>query len=202
MRRRFSRGFRRGAKRRPTQWVAGEGYASGVVQLVTGPTQSSFLMLAANAGAGAAVNYNPPEIERFTLERIRGQVLITVDSVPNSGAVFACSIGIIKLPSTSAASIIPDDIPSPSSRAEAGRDWLWLHHWALNADTPIGVNGEVQTLATMPGLVDVDIKSKRVFREQDALILTCTTSTTNTNGGSGAELHVDFFLRSLISRVA
>jgi len=173
-------GFR---AKRPTQWVGGNAYnaSTGLVSL----TQSN-LELCGSTSSG----FDPPGIDRFTVERVRGQVI--VNWLPNAvSEVCHLDMGIIAVTDSATAAGI---VPSPSTQADSGAHWLWLQHAVYSAG---GINVQQGVLATCPAYFDIDVKSKRVFREDMTLYLAVLASFT-----AGGSCQLNSFLRTLISRVA
>lgn len=161
-------------------------------------------------GASPTSSFDPPVIDRFTLERIRGSILPFSMACPGAGTFNAfLGAGIIKWKKTSGAAVFP--LLDPLSPADAGADWLWLHHWSLVGQVTAATNvlfsdGQVLTQAA-GGLQQscdvsavrqqVDVKSKRVMKEGEILLL-CLSA----NLGGSLAIQVTTYLRCLISRVA
>lgn len=182
------RGARRG-RAIPKQWVSSpNGYGSvGTIGA------SSGIVTAVLAGAdGVAASFNPPIIQRFTVLRIRGEV-IWAPLTGATGDVYVLGAGIMltKIADTGQANY------DPTSQPDAGSPWLWLRHLTVC----IGSTNN----ATLGGMADqwsfdIDVKSKRVVKENERLVI-FTKVLSVTGGGLGTFSQIDY-LRTLISKVA
>jgi len=128
--------------------------------------------------------------ERHTIDAIRGQI-VAYGSDPDSPGVLHMGILVVELD--------PTGIPvafSPVDSAEAGKSWMWLHHMV----TPPQVSQGTTWLST--STVNVHIKSKRVLRENQALVL-MSWQTAVFSAGVATTLgnaQIQPYLRTLVSR--
>ena len=179
-------GFQRGGFRakRPMQWVANAAsyVADTPIATVSGTTASAILV--STVGGASA----PPSIDRFTVERIRGNLSWVV--LPSANAQTAhVSAGILKVTSDAAGTVV---LPNPNTAADGETPWLWLRHCSFNngaADTYIEPGAQLSW--------EVDVRTKRVMRDNEQLLLVFVANFT-----AGMTVSAVPYLRTLISRVA
>lgn len=190
-RRRFTRTTRR---KRPTQWVSStNGYGVNTPALTIGGPPVGIELLGATA---AAASFDPPIIQRFTLERIRGEAFWQVEPANFlANDYFVVGAGIVVVTTNVAGTTV---LPDPLSQADSGTPWLWIRHWKVFA-FGAGATGDNSANQLLEGNY-VDVKSKRVIRENQQLVL--VWNVTRKKGLSTPAFYVSAWLRSLISRVA
>lgn len=111
------------------------------------------------------------QVQRHTLETIRGTILVHGDNnlEPDfsSVALYHAGIRVVEL--------LPDGTPpvyDPATSNEADDAWMWLFH-ELVAPLPPNLNIAIATTygLTLPPRVEVHVASKRIMRDNEALVL-------------------------------
>lgn len=174
MMRRF-RSFRRG-RRPPMQWVP-----CLATPAPTTLTTSSTILVSSLAGEAS----QQPNIARMTVHR----VMMDITGVNGDAVRGNVTLGVaqVTLDNTGA-------VPAMVPRLQSNMDfpWMFLRDYMLEGTAVGGFRG---FQFCMPYGGHVDIKSKRVLRPQEAIVLYITN-------GTGSTLTVGVYARALISRVA
>lgn len=193
MRFRHRRGFRR---RVPSQWVTSvKGYAQTQAQgsaltVALSPVQALLLGADALPGTGA----NPPQINRFRVETIVGQVDVPQIAAGSGASVYQICMGIIVLKRSVGSVVVVD----PASTADAQSDWMYLKSWCVVDALALGNDASLQQ--DLPLGAFLKTKTKRVIRENEDVWL--CVSMTLLAGAGGGQFLVMPRLRTLITRVA
>jgi len=183
----YQRGSRGRSFRRkpPMQWVCSTaGYNPNLQSLGATGSLTGFELV----GSTPAASFDPPVIDRYTVLRVRGQ--INIRWTPSAAAQNCLlSMGIIRTQQKAGPLTV---LPNPSLTSDGGSDWLWLTSVLYTT----AANFDPSNPVTTPGFFDIDVKSKRVMREGDALYLITLP------GFSGTAVDMLCNLRTLIARVA
>lgn len=174
--RRRSRSFHR---RPPSQWVAN--YAAF--------TQGGGLVATELVGASQAVaSVDPPILQRFTVQAVRGQILMTVGAAPATATNIACRYGIIVTKRGTGGAIANYD---PYSQTDGGAPWLWT-------GTATFAQSTTNAVLFWNLVLDVNVRVHRRISEGEQLVLFTNAVIT----GAGASCTLTQLLRTLITRVA
>lgn len=179
-----------GRRRRPVQWVAGNEAYVGIPHALNSSTPSLMMLVGTYASGASPVGIEPPIIGRFTVERIRGQCVVSPGGVWAQGDVAIIGLGIIVLNVPAGGTVV--SIPDPNVPADADKSWLWLAHYSMGTEVPNVVEN------SFASMMDVDVKVRRVLRPDQRLYLIGKTIAVV---GTGA-VNLYPFVRTLISRVA
>lgn len=192
---------RRSGKRKPCQWVVGtDTYATYLENSVAAANQ----FLSAQLLVGAQLGGNePPTINRFTVNRVRGQILPLLSF--NQSADMRCTLSMGIVVQTWVQSSLANVYPDPRQVEDGDRSWLWLHHmgfiWKAPTSTMVtttyGV--PVQAAGYSGTNIEVDVKSKRILQGDERLLLIYSI---NNSGDTPVSLPMWLWLRTLITRVA
>lgn len=179
-RRRFA-----GRRSRPSQWVSSPDTYSTVANTVVpgGP-----VIIVKLVGAEGATS-DPPSINRFTVNRIRGHMMWGVAGAAVAGEAYMIHAGIGVTQATSAGVLTTWN---PASVIDADKPWLWKYHSLENVEA-LGVRNFDDF-----HVVEIDVKAKRIIRADHVLCL--FLSATAIVGATNLENRN--FLRTLITHVA
>lgn len=183
MRRRRRMGGRRS---RPSQWVSNPDTYSNVNNTVVpgGPVLALKLV-----GAEGATS-DPPSINRFTTQRVRGQMIWGPLTGGTAGDSYMLHAGIGVTQATAAGVLTTWN---PASVVDADKPWLWKWH-SLETSEVGGTGRTFDDFHT----VEIDIKAKRIIRADHVLCLFISCQAL-----VGSVSLAEFtFLRTLITHVA
>lgn len=126
--------------------------------------------------------------ERHTIEAIRGDICLNGSSEAN--LIFHVGIRVVDL--------LPTGVPqtySPQSSNEADDSWMYLRHVYV----PIGSLG---AMGLSSNNFEVHVKSKRIMRANQALVMYAEASKTFLDGSEQADGNISFYpyLRTLVSK--
>lgn len=204
MKRRRSFGSRR--RKKPMQWVASlPGY--GQSQSIVIPGAALIPIELAGATSVAGTGFDPPLIQRYTVERIMGDLCVNMISNAQDNFLAVLHLGVIVCDVGVVTSVT--GLPDPGNQLFAGNSWLWLKHICLpvpqitnSSGLPSPSDQPVTDMSrTSTWRPSVDIKVKRVLRENQVLLLMASLGFA-AGGGSAINMLLLPYLRSLISRVA
>lgn len=113
---------------------------------------------------------NSPQVSRFTVQRIVGEILVSVNgaTLPAVGNFYSIGTGIYHsgLQGTNPLALDPLDV------GHADASWMWLRHDIIGYTYAVHADFTTDVGLTVPYIrIPVDIKSKRVLRGQDAIVL-------------------------------
>lgn len=187
--RRRSRSY--GRRKVPQQWVCStQGYnASGTFTPAVGPQ-----VITLAAASGVAASFDPPIIQRFTIQRVLASVHMAV--LDTSAVTFAPRMVGIGIAVARVGTVL-----DPVSQTDGGYPWMYIRHVWLpggqTIDTGSPARGEVIDWALKLG-PQIDVKSKRVVHEGEALYMYLNVAQPLVSDGCGFNV----FVRTLIRKVA
>lgn len=183
----FSRSFK---KKKPVRWFSSDvTYMANHNVLTTSSLAGPQVhIMAMHQKAALQTPELVENIERHTIEAVRGQILVNGSSDANLNVHLGIRV----------VDLLPTGVPQaydPQDPTESDEQWMWLHHVYV----PIGSLGSVG-LST--NTIDVRVKSKRVLRTDQALCLFVSVSNTFLDGTEQASGAVALYpyLRTLVSR--
>lgn len=205
---------RRSRKQKPRHawwaWSAADGsdgsYAPAAVTFTINPGSGSFQYLthltlidtSSEISASGDQTQSFPNINKFRVKAIRGQILIQLSSVNIvSQDYMALHLGVSKVPEVLQVGGAPS--ANPAAIADSRRDWMWFHRtpWVFQTGLAnlftIGLQQQAQFL-------DVHIKSNRRVNENDSIQLSMVFAGT-VAALSSYVLLVQPFLRLLVEEV-
>lgn len=178
-------GFGRRRRSAPVEWVAQQNWSTELLLAANAP-QSVIL-----AGAAAvSLQYDPPVINRFRVERVQGSVSITSQMTYADAAFIAVGIIVCQnVPGTGYT------VPNVLLNTTAGMPWLYYRSWVLT-----GASGQHNTIFPPFGdFIDTLGRTRRVVRENQGLLCSFAYKIQH---GAPTDIRVHPALRTLISRVA
>lgn len=184
---------RRGGFRRkpPQQWVvSGGGYSTATGGGSLALTKAAPLNTVELVGSTPVASFDPPVIDRYTIQAIRGQIQAGLGASVVVNPFYHLALGIIKISVTTGGAGSALD---PSNPADAGAGWLWLNHTVFSPNQGFADTGLAQQ-------IEVIVKSKRSMREGERLILAGKAD--GFAAVDATQVTVFAWLRTLIRRVA
>lgn len=178
-------------RKRPVRWFAASGGYLGNDSTYTLSSSSFtpvFGLLAIHPRQTAPGADLVTLAERQTIERIRGQIVC----YGNADTPMMASFGIRVV------ELLPTGAPqaySPGEPEEAADHWMWLHHTLVPNTASQG------TSYLSANVIDVDVKTKRVLNENEALVIYMVSQVTFPNETNG-DVYAHPHLRILVSKPA
>lgn len=193
--------------KRPMAWFASnQAYIDGGTTLsLSVGSLPNFEILAMHQRNAAQTPELVEQIQRHTIETIRGEILVygQLDAgetaTPNSLTIYHAGMRVVEL--------LPDGTPpvySPTASNEADDDWMWLCHRLVPPFIPTFATLTAVTAVTgYPVLdpIEVHIKSKRKLLDNEALVIYEVATQTFPREDQGT-IHIHKYLRTLVSRPA
>lgn len=183
---------RRQKTKQQTKWVTSPAGYGTELALANNTVTGAILV----GSTGAAAQFDPPVIGRWTVNRVIGEILFRTDGgtagVDDYYIVHA-GICIRRISVGTATTATPD----PGAQVDGAQPWMWLRHYVFNS--PVNA---VHGPWVVPILMDmhVDTKVKRVMHPDDQLAVIFRMNVII--GAAPPTWTARPFLRTLISRVA
>lgn len=197
------RHFSRRSHKKPVRWFTDvDGYHGPSAGVLLNPAAlvptASILALHERSAANTANLI--AEIQRHTIDTIRGEILLVggTNLAPdtNGPVLWHGGIRVVEL--------LPNGTPQlydPSATEESDDNWMGLWHRIVNPCVEVLFDPAALAYVTPldQQLVDVHVKSKRVMRDNEALVL-YERATTPIGFGQSAAIGSHHYLRTLVSQ--
>lgn len=182
---------RRTQAKRPVQWVVSSSSFTNAFSTVTAGAVSPFILAetAPQSATEASIS-----IDRVTVMRIKGDLLVSTTGAAAYGVLFSVGIAVVDRVGGT------DDQWDPSAVANGPKAWMYLRHYYLQESNTVSQTGPLASSAAMgvqlPTGTHVDVKVKRIIRPEQSLKLFVIQRTV----GAAATVSVMPLFRTLVSR--